>query len=47
MKIFLFYDTPIEAQIGVNNLKKTENEAELSEGYIKYSELAKALQYKN
>ena len=39
----LIDDTPIEAQIGVNNLKMTKNEAESLEGNIKYSELAEAL----
>ena len=39
----LINDTPIEAQIGVNNLKMTKNEAESLEGNIKHSELAEAL----
>ena len=39
----LIDDTPIEAQIGVNNLKMTKNEAESLEGNMKYSELAEAL----
>ena len=39
----LIDDTPIEAQIGVNNLKMNKNEAESLEGNIKYSELAEAL----
>ena len=39
----LIDDTPIEAQIGVNNLKMTKNEAESLEGNIKYSELVEAL----
>ena len=39
----LIDDTPIDVQIGVNNLKMTKNEAESLEGNIKYSELAEAL----
>ena len=39
----LIDDTPIEAQIGINNLKMTKNDAESLEGNIKYSELAEAL----
>lgn len=36
-------ETPVESIIGENHSKLTDNEAELLEGDIKYSELTKAL----
>ena len=36
-------DTPIESKIGENSTRLADNEAELLEGDIKYSELAEAL----
>ena len=36
-------DTPIESRIGENSSRLADNEAELLEGDIKYSELAEAL----
>ena len=40
-------DTPIESIIGENSSKLADNEAELLEGDIKYSELAEALKNMN